>query len=64
MDGVAELLPRLESGMIPKVTAARRAILDGVSRVAIMDGRVPHVLSGEPFGASGTIVTPVERIAS
>ncbi len=55
------LLPRLESGMIPKVAAALDAILGGVDRVAIVDGRTPHVLVSEPFGASGTVVTPAER---
>lgn len=60
---VEALLPQLDSGMIPKVTAARDAVLGGVSRVAIVDGRVPHLLVSEPFGASGTIVSAAERTA-
>lgn len=62
-DELDALLPRLESGMIPKVTAARSAILGGVGHVAIVDGRVPHVLVSEPFGTSGTVVSSTERIA-
>lgn len=60
---LASLLPTLESGMIPKMTAAMDAVLGGVGRTVIVDGRVPHVLLAEPFGASGTTVTPVERVA-
>jgi len=61
-DELTALMPKLESGMIPKVAAARSAILGGVDRVAIIDGRTPHVLISEPFGSSGTVVTaPLER---
>jgi acetylglutamate kinase len=60
---LATLEPTLEAGMIPKVAAARSAIQRGVRRVAIMDGRVPHLLVSEPFGDSGTIVTTGERTA-
>ncbi len=63
-DDVGALMPRLESGMIPKVTAARNAVLGGVARAAIVDGRIPHVLTSAPFGTTGTTVVPVERNAS
>lgn len=63
-DEVAAMLPQLDSGMIPKLTAARDAVLGGVAHVAIVDGRIPHVLVSEPFGASGTIVSPTEGTSS
>lgn len=63
-DEVGELLPRLESGMIPKVTAARDAVSGGVARAAIIDGRLSHSLTSAPFGTTGTTVVPVERNAS
>ncbi len=62
VEAVDELLPRLESGMIPKVTAARDAILGGVAHVAIINGRIPHVVVSAPFGATGTMITSAERI--
>ncbi|MBB5632119.1 acetylglutamate kinase [Cryobacterium mesophilum] len=61
---LATLLPTLESGMIPKVAAALHAVQGGVGRAVIVDGRVPHVLLAEPFGASGTTITPAERVVS
>ena len=61
---VEALLPHLESGMIPKVTAARNAVCGGVGRAAIVDGRVPHVLTSAPFGSTGTMVTLAERNVS
>ncbi|MEO6942365.1 MAG: acetylglutamate kinase [Terrimesophilobacter sp.] len=63
-DELASLLATLESGMIPKMTAARNAVLGGVGRVAIIDGRVPHALITEPFGTTGTTVTPIEKVDS
>lgn len=61
-DEVGALLPDLESGMIPKVTAARDAVMAGVGSVAIINGRKPHVLVSSPFGVTGTTITPGERI--
>lgn len=60
-DEVGALLPQLESGMIPKVKAARDAVLAGVGRAAILNGRVPHILVSAPWGTVGTTVTAVER---
>lgn len=59
-DEAATMLPSLESGMIPKVTAARDAIAGGVGRVAIIDGRVPHPLTVAAFGTTGTTILPTE----
>ncbi len=54
---LAELLPSLEAGMIPKLAACRDAVEAGVGSASILDGRVDHILLAEPFGASGTTVT-------
>jgi acetylglutamate kinase len=48
-----ELLPRLESGMIPKMTACLEAVDGGVAKSAIIDGRVPHSILLEIFTKSG-----------
>ena len=58
------LLPSIESGMIPKLTACRDAVLGGVVSAVIVDGREPHTLLAQPFGASGTTVTLSGRTAS
>ena len=47
------LIPSLESGMIPKMTACLEAVDGGVSRAAIIDGRVPHAVLFEAFRAAG-----------
>lgn len=55
-----ELLPRLESGMVPKMEACLRAVRGGVPRAHIVDGRQPHSLLLEIFTSSGvgTMVSP------
>ncbi|MFI6833915.1 MULTISPECIES: acetylglutamate kinase [unclassified Kribbella] len=57
---LAELLPRLASGMVPKMEACLRAVESGVSRATVIDGRVPHSLLLEIFtdAGSGTQVIP------
>ncbi len=59
-DELAELQPRLETGMIPKVEACLRAIRGGVPAAHIVDGRVPHSILLEIFTDEGfgTMVTP------
>lgn len=47
------LLPRLESGMIPKMTACLEAVEGGVAKAAIIDGRIPHSILLEVFTPSG-----------
>jgi len=47
------LLPGLESGMIPKMTACLDAVDGGVAKAAIIDGRVPHSILLEIFTGSG-----------
>jgi len=55
-----EMLPELESGMIPKMQACLDAVRAGVSRAHIIDGRVPHSVLLEVFTPSGigTLVLP------
>jgi acetylglutamate kinase len=57
---LAELLPTLASGMVPKMEACLRAVESGVSRATVIDGRVPHSLLLEIFtdAGSGTQVIP------
>jgi acetylglutamate kinase len=55
-----ELLPDLESGMIPKMQACLNAVRGGVARAHIIDGRVSHSVLLEVFTPSGigTLVLP------
>ena len=55
-----ELLPELESGMIPKMQACLDAVEGGVEKAAIIDGRVPHSILLEIFTSRG-IGTEVTR---
>ncbi|SJN17955.1 Acetylglutamate kinase [Mycetocola reblochoni REB411] len=58
-----ELLPTLESGMIPKMSACLDAVDGGVSKAAIIDGRLPHSVLLEIFTPEGigTEVTPEDN---
>jgi acetylglutamate kinase len=51
---LAEVLPTLHSGMVPKMTACLRAVEGGVSRATVIDGRLPHALLLEMFTTEGT----------
>ncbi|WP_426998885.1 acetylglutamate kinase [Pseudarthrobacter sp. N5] len=59
-----ELLPSLESGMIPKMEACLKAIDGGVERAHIVDGRLPHSMLLETFTTAGigTQVVPDEEV--
>lgn len=48
-----EMLPRLESGMIPKMQACLDAVDGGVETAAIIDGRQPHSVLVEIFTEQG-----------
>jgi acetylglutamate kinase len=54
-----DLIPRLESGMIPKMQACLAAIDGGVPSAHIIDGRQPHSILLEIFTQAGvgTLVT-------
>lgn len=54
------LMPKLESGMIPKMSACLEAVEGGVETAAIIDGRVPHSVLVEIFTSKG-IGTEVVR---
>ena len=54
------MMPKLESGMIPKMSACLEAVEGGVATAAIIDGRVPHSVLVEIFTSKG-IGTEVVR---
>lgn len=58
-----DMLPSLESGMIPKMRACLKAVTEGVDRAAIVDGRSPHTMLLEIFtdAGVGTQVVPDEE---
>ena len=59
-DALEEMLPRLSTGMLPKMQACLRAVRGGVSRATVLDARMPHALLLEVFTdeGSGTMVLP------
>ncbi|GGM91226.1 acetylglutamate kinase [Thermopolyspora flexuosa] len=59
-DELAELLPTLSSGMIPKMEACLTAVRGGVPQAHVLDGRMPHSLLLEVFTDEGvgTMVLP------
>jgi acetylglutamate kinase len=59
-DALAELLPSLASGMVPKMEACLAAVRGGVPRAHVLDGRVAHSLLLELFtdAGVGTMVVP------
>jgi acetylglutamate kinase len=58
-----DLLPSLESGMIPKMEACLKAVEGGVERAHIVDGRLAHSMLLETFTTAGigTQVVPDEE---
>jgi acetylglutamate kinase len=57
---LAELLPSLTAGMVPKMEACLRAVRGGVPRAHIIDGRLAHSVLLEVFTSKGigTMVFP------
>ncbi|MFE0593619.1 acetylglutamate kinase [Micromonospora echinospora] len=53
VDDLAELLPRLESGMAPKMEACLRAVRGGVPAAHVVDGRIAHSTLLEVFTSEG-----------
>ena len=51
---LTELLPKLESGMVPKIEACLRAVEGGVPSAHVIDGRVEHCVLVELFTDEGT----------
>jgi acetylglutamate kinase len=60
---LAEILPALDAGMIPKMAACLRAVEGGVNRATVVDGRMPHALLLEMFTTegTGTMVVPAGK---
>ena len=59
-DALEELLPRLESGMVPKMEGCLRAVRGGVAAAHVIDGRIPHAVLLEIVTTEGigTMVVP------
>ena len=51
---LAQLLPALEEGMVPKIEACLRAVEAGVPSAHVIDGRVEHCVLVELFTDAGT----------
>jgi acetylglutamate kinase len=60
---LAEILPALDAGMVPKMAACLRAVEGGVKRATVVDGRTPHALLLEMFTTegTGTMVVPADQ---
>jgi acetylglutamate kinase len=52
-ESLAELMPSLDSGMVPKMQACYDAVTGGVPRATVVDGREPHAVLLELFTAEG-----------
>jgi acetylglutamate kinase len=52
-DRLAEMLPSLQAGMVPKMEACLRAVKGGVPQAHVIDGRVPHSTLLEIFTSDG-----------
>jgi acetylglutamate kinase len=59
-DELERILPGLDSGMVPKMTACLRAVRGGVAEATVVDGRLPNALLLEVFtdAGVGTMVVP------
>ena len=51
---LTDLLPSLESGMVPKIEACLRAVEGGVPSAHVIDGRVAHCVLAELFTNEGS----------
>jgi acetylglutamate kinase len=52
-ESLAELMPSLASGMVPKMGACLKAVQGGVPRATVVDGREPHAVLLEIFTDEG-----------
>jgi len=52
-ESLAELMPSLASGMVPKMGACLAAVQGGVPRATVVDGRQPHAVLLEIFTDEG-----------
>jgi acetylglutamate kinase len=52
-EDLAALLPTLDAGMVPKMTACHEAVVGGVPRATVVDGRDEHAVLLEIFTDEG-----------
>jgi acetylglutamate kinase len=52
-EALADLMPTLASGMVPKMGACLKAVEGGVPRATVIDGRTPHAVLLEIFTDEG-----------
>src|SRR3712207_3982395 len=52
-EALADLMPSLSSGMVPKMKACLDAVQGGVARATVIDGREPHAVLLEIFTDEG-----------
>jgi acetylglutamate kinase len=52
-EALAEMMPTLASGMVPKMRACLNAVTSGVPRATVVDGREPHAVLLEIFTDDG-----------
>ena len=52
-EALAEIIPTLASGMIPKMSACLQAVQNGVPRATVVDGREEHAVLLELFTKEG-----------
>jgi acetylglutamate kinase len=52
-ESLAELMPTLASGMVPKMEACLQAVTGGVAKATVVDGREPHAVVLELFTDEG-----------
>ncbi len=52
-ESLAELMPSLASGMVPKMQACLQAVTGGVAKATVVDGREPHSVLLELFTDEG-----------
>jgi acetylglutamate kinase len=52
-ESLAELMPKLASGMVPKMGACLKAVREGVPRATVVDGRETHAVLLELFTDEG-----------
>ncbi len=52
-ESLAELMPTLAAGMVPKMKACLQAVTGGVARATVVDGREPHAVLLELFTDEG-----------
>jgi acetylglutamate kinase len=60
VDELADLVPSLDAGMVPKMQACLRAVRGGIPEATVLDGRLPNSLLLEVFtdAGVGTMVVP------